>query len=193
MHRPIVVFSVLVVLLGIGAPVFAQQGTAEIGGRVADEQGGILPGVTIVLTNEETGVFREVKSGEDGSYFASQLTPGRYRLAAKLASFKSFERPGLLLEVGKTLTINFTLTIGTVAESITIEAASPLVDVTSAEVGGNIGTGELTELPAPNRNLFAMVALLPGVQFLPSNQFGNDAIIASGQAAQGNNVTQPQK
>src|SRR6266568_5568462 len=190
MHRLIFVTSVLVVFLGaIGAPVFAQQGTAEIGGRVADEQGGILPGVTIVLTNEETGVFRAVTSGEDGSYFASQLTPGRYRLAAKLASFKSFERPGLLLEVGKTLTINFTLTIGTVAESITIEAASPLVDVTSAEVGGNIGTGELTELPAPNRNLFAMVALLPGVQFLPSNQFGNDAIIASGQASQGNNVT----
>src|SRR5204862_6936227 len=90
---------------------------------------------------------------------------------------------------GTTLTINSTLAIGTVAESITIEAATPLVDVTSVAVGGNIGTGELTELPAPNRNLFAMVALLPGVQFLPSNQFGNDAIIASGQASQGNNVT----
>ena len=189
MHK-LIVTSVLVVFLGaIAAPVFAQQGTAEIGGHIADAQGGVLPGVTIVLTNEETGVFREVKSGEDGSYFASQLTPGRYRLAAKLASFKSFERRGLILEVGKTLTINFTLELGALAENITVEAASPLVDVTSAEVGGNIGTGELTELPAPNRNLFAMVALLPGVQFLPSNQFGNDAIIASGQAAQGNNVT----
>jgi hypothetical protein len=77
MHK-LLVRSVLVVFLGaIAAPVFAQQGTAEIGGRVADEQGGVLPGVTIVLTNEETGVFREVASGEDGSYFASQLTPGR--------------------------------------------------------------------------------------------------------------------
>ena len=189
MHK-LIVTSVLVVFLGaIAAPVFAQQGTAEIGGHIADAQGGVLPGVTIVLTNEETGVFREVKSGEDGSYFASQLTPGRYRLAAKLASFKSFERRGLILEVGKTLTINFTLELGALAENITVEAASPLVDVTSAEVGGNIGTGELTELPAPNRSIFATVALLPGVQFLPSNQFGNDAIIASGQASQGNNVT----
>ena len=189
MHK-LIVTSVLVVFLGaIAAPIFAQQGTAEIGGHIADAQGGVLPGVTIVLTNEETGVFREVKSGEDGSYFASQLTPGRYRLAAKLASFKSFERRGLILEVGKTLTINFTLELGALAENITVEAASPLVDVTSAEVGGNIGTGELTELPAPNRSIFATVALLPGVQFLPSNQFGNDAIIASGQASQGNNVT----
>lgn len=189
MYR-LIVSSVLMMFLGaIAAPVFAQQGTAEVGGRVADEQGGVLPGVTIVLTNEETGVFREVTSGEDGSYFASQLTPGRYRLAAKLASFKSYERRGLILEVGKTLTINLTLQLGMVAESVTVMAASPLVDVTSAEVGGNIGTGELTELPAPNRNLFAMVALLPGVQFVPSSQFGNDAIIASGQASQGNNVT----
>ena len=66
---------------------------------------------------------------------------------------------------------------------------SPLVDVTSARVGGNIGTAELAELPAMNRNYFAAVALLPGVQFSPSNQMGNDTIIASGQSAQGNNVT----
>jgi hypothetical protein len=183
-------FLVILALAGaLAAPIFAQQGTAEITGRVADEQAGVLPGVTIVLTNEETGVFREVTSGEDGSYFVSQLTPGRYRLAARLASFKNFERRGLLLEVGKTLTINFTLSLGTLAESVTVTDVSPLVDVTSTEVGGNIGTSEITELPAPNRNLFAIVALLPGVQFSPSNQFGNDAIIASGQAAQGNNVT----
>ena len=59
------------------------QGTSEIGGRVLDDQGGALPGVNIVVTNE-TGLYREVTSGADGSYFASQLTPGRYRLSAKL-------------------------------------------------------------------------------------------------------------
>src|SRR6266403_2790170 len=82
-------------------PLLAQQGTSEIGGRVADEQGAVLPGVSIVVTNEETGVFRDVTSGADGSYFASQLTPGRYRISAKLASFHPFERNGLILAVGK--------------------------------------------------------------------------------------------
>ena len=189
MNRVFVSFSLAVFFGMLAAPAFAQQGTADIGGRVTDEQGGVLPGVMIVLTNEDTGVFRDVTSGEDGSYFVSALTPGRYRLAAKLASFKNFERRGLLLEVGKTLTINFILAVGTLAESVTVTDVSPLIDVTSTEVGGNIGTTDLTELPAPNRSVFAMVALLPGVQFLPSNQFGNDAFIASGQAAQGNNVT----
>src|SRR5580765_7978885 len=92
-------------LLAAATPLLAQQGTAEIGGKVADEQSSALPGVAIVITNEETGLFRKVTSGRDGGFFASQLTPGRYRIAAKLASFRTFEQGGLLLAVGKTLTI----------------------------------------------------------------------------------------
>src|SRR5881397_6355 len=153
MNRVFVGLVLAVFLEAMAAPIFAQQGTADIRGRVMDEQGGVLPGVMIVLTNEETGVFREVTSGEDGSYFVSALTPGRYRLAAKLVSFKNFERRGLLLEVGKTLTIDFALAVGTLAESVTVTDVSPLIDVTSTEVGGNIGTSEIVELPAPNRKL----------------------------------------
>ncbi|MBI3402369.1 MAG: TonB-dependent receptor [Acidobacteria bacterium] len=167
---------------------FAQQGTAEIGGKVTDEQGAILPGVAILVTNEETGVFREVVSGGDGSYFAAQLVPGRYRISAKLAGFRSADRGGLILQVGKALQINLTLGVGGVEETVHVTAESPLVDTTSAKVGGNIGTQELSELPAMNRNFFSTVALLPGVQFAPSNQMGNDTIVAAGQSTQGNNV-----
>src|SRR6185295_19177472 len=60
---------------------------------------------------------------------------------------------------------------------------------TSIKVGGNIGAVELSELPAINRNFFSTVALLPGVQFSPSNQMGNDTIVAGGQSTQGNYVT----
>src|SRR6266581_3808724 len=99
---------ILPLLLATALPVLAQQGTSEIGGRVTDEQGAVLPGVSIVVTNEATGVFRDVTSGADGSYFASQLTPGRYRIAATLPSFRTFERGGLVLAVGQTLTISTT-------------------------------------------------------------------------------------
>src|SRR5437867_2369163 len=175
-------------LLAAATPLLAQQGTAEIGGKVVDEQGGALPGVAIVITNEDTGAFRDVASGSDGSYFASQLTPGRYRMAAKLASFRTFERGGLLLAVGKTLTIDVTMAVGALEETVRVTAESPLVDTTSVKVGGNIGTQELSQLPAMNRNFFATVALLPGVQFSPSNQMGNDTIVAAGQSTQNNNV-----
>ena len=174
---------ILSFLLATAFPVLAQQGTSEIGGRVTDEQGAVLPGVSLVITNEETGVFREVTSGADGSYFASQLIPGRYRIAAKLASFRTFERGGLQLAVGKTLTIDVTLMLGSLVETLTVTAETPLVDTTSIKVGGNIGTQELSELPAMNRNFFAAVALLPGIQFSPSNQMGNDTIVSAGQTS----------
>src|SRR3954463_15068281 len=167
----------------------AQQGTAEIAGKVTDEQGAVLPGVAIVVINEETGVFRDLVSGPAGTYFASQLVPGRYKVAAKLQGFQTTERAGLVLQVGKTLTINLSLTVGGLEETVHVTAESPLVDTTSAKVGGNIGTAELSELPAMNRNYFATVALLPGVQFSPSNQMGNDTIVAAGQSTQGNNVS----
>src|SRR5437867_3114479 len=130
---------ILPLLLATSIPVLAQQGTSEIGGRVTDEQGAVLPGVSIVVTNEETGVFRDVTSGADGSYFASQLIPGRYRISAQLASFRAFERGGLVLAVGKTLTIDVTLMLGALAETVQVTGEAPLVDITSTKVGGNIG------------------------------------------------------
>jgi len=176
------------ILLALTPPLLAQQGTAEIAGKVTDEQGAVLPGVAIVVTNEETGVFRDLVSGPAGTYFVSQLVPGRYRIAAKLQGFQTTERGGLVVQVGKTLTINLSLAVGGLEETVHVTAESPLVDTTSAKVGGNIGTQELSELPAMNRNFFSTVALLPGVQFSPSNQMGNDTIVAAGQSTQGNNV-----
>jgi hypothetical protein len=173
----------------VPASSLAQQGTAEIAGKVTDEQGAVLPGVAIVVTNEETGVYRDLVSGPAGTYFASQLVPGRYKIAAKLQGFQTTERANLVVQVGKTLTINLSLTVGGLEETVHVTAESPLVDTTSAKVGGNIGTAELSELPAMNRNYFATVALLPGVQFSPSNQMGNDTIVAAGQSTQGNNVS----
>ena len=185
--------SLVVTLVGVilcAAPAaLAQQGTSEIRGRVVDEQGAVLPGVAIVVTNEDTGVFREASTGADGSYYISQIVPGRYRVLARLEGFRPLERRDLALPVGATLTINLTLPIGALQETVTVTGVTPLIDLSSTEVGGNIGTAELSELPAMNRNYFAAVALLPGIQFAPSTQMGNDTIVASGQASQNNAVS----
>lgn len=183
--------SVVVVACFFGGAVslVAQQGTAVISGKVVDNQGALLPGVSLVVTNEATGVFREVTTSTEGTYSASQLVPGSYKIVAKLAGFRTAERSELLLQVGTSMTINLELGVGGLEETVTVTGQSPLVDTTSARVGGNIGAAELSELPAMNRNYFAAVALLPGVQFSPSNQMGNDTIVASGQSPQGNNVS----
>lgn len=183
-------FVAAVAVVGITASsALAQQGTAGIGGRVTDEQGAVLPGVALVMTNEATGAVREVTTSAEGTYLASQLMPGPYKVVARLEGFRAAERTGLILQVGTVMTITLELRVGGLEESVTVTGQSPLVDTTSARVGGNIGTAELSELPAMNRNYFAAVALLPGVQFSPSNQMGNDTIVASGQSSQGNNVS----
>ncbi len=188
MHRFLVLSAALLMSFA-AVPAGAQQGTAQISGRVTDEQGALLPGVSLTITNEATGISRDVVTSAEGAYSASQLVPGTYRVVAKLAGFRSVDRSGLLLQVGTTMTLNLALAVGGLEESITVSGVAPLVDVTSARVGGNVGTAELSELPAMNRNYFAAVALLPGVQFSPSIQMGNDTVIASGQSAQGNNVS----
>jgi carboxypeptidase family protein len=189
MRRSIVGAVIGVLLCVASSRAFAQQGTAEIGGKVTDTSGAILPGVAIVLTNEASGVFREVTSSSEGTFFASQLVPGRYKITAKLSGFRTVERSGLILQVGNTLTVNLELPVGGIEESITVAGQTPLVDITSAAVGGNVGTDELSQLPAMNRNYFAAVALLPGVQFAASTQMGNDTIVTSGQTSQNNNVS----
>lgn len=189
MRRLLVSWLVMLFLCAAAVPLRAQQGTAEIAGKITDEQGAVLPGVAIVATNEATGVFREATSGPAGTFFLSQLVPGPYRLVAKLEGFRTTDRSGLVLQVGKTLTINLSLAVGGLEETVRVTGESPLIDTTSSRVGGNIGTAELSELPAMNRNYFSVVALLPGIQFSASNQMGNDTIVASGQSTQGNNVS----
>ena len=82
MGRVRVVSLLALMALVLSTSLFAQQGTSQISGKVTDEQGAVLPGVAIVVTNEETGAFREVTSSEEGTYFVSQLVPGRYKVAA---------------------------------------------------------------------------------------------------------------
>src|SRR4051794_28513804 len=97
--------GIFLMLVLAAAPVWAQQGTTELRGRVVDSQGGVLPGVTVTVRNQATGMYRETVSGADGSYIASGLTPGTYEIVAELQGFKKFNRKDVILEVGKTTQI----------------------------------------------------------------------------------------
>jgi hypothetical protein len=177
------------IMLFATTPAVAQQGTANVGGSVLDQGGGVLPGATLIITNEDTGAVREVVTTADGSYFASQMVPGRYRVMSKMSGFKALERRGIVLEVGRTLTLDLTLEVGGLTETVTVSTEAPLIDMSSAEVGGSISAKELTELPAGNRSYMAFVGNVPGAQFVPTTGFLNDTMLANGQPAAANNVT----
>ena len=87
MGRVHVASAFLLAALVLAASAAAQQGTAQISGRVTDEQGAVLPGVSVVVRNEDTGVSRELTSSAEGTFSAAQLPPGRYAVTAKLTGF----------------------------------------------------------------------------------------------------------
>ena len=94
----------------------AQQGTAEIRGRVMDQSSGALPGATVVVRNQASGVYRQGVSTEDGSYFLTGVTPGVYELTAEMSGFKKYARKDIRLEVGKTASVDVQLEVGGLTE-----------------------------------------------------------------------------
>jgi hypothetical protein len=182
-------FGTLMMLL-LAAPLFAQQGTTELRGRVVDAQSGVLPGVTVIVRNQATGFSRETVSGADGSFIASGLVPGTYEVIAELQGFKKFDRKDLALEVGKTATIDVSLEVGSIEQTVNVTAETALVDVTSKEIGGNITSETLTQLPSVNGNFIGFIGLLPGiVPSISTESFGSDSINVNGQDARNNNYT----
>ena len=176
-------FGVLVAALAAEAN---QGGGSALQGHVVDAQQAVLPGVAIVVTNQDNGTFRETVSGPDGAYFVPGLQPGRYRITADLQGFKKLSREDVVLLLGSTQTVELRLDVGGVAETVTVTEEAPPVDLTSARVGGNVGSRELLDLPSPTRNFISFVAMVPGVQLNPSAE-GSDSISVNGQSS--NQVT----
>lgn len=182
-HTFVVVFLTVACLAA--AVVEAQQGASSIRGRVTDEQKGVLPGATVIVTHQESGVSRDTVSGPDGTFSIPALIPGPYRLSAELSGFGRFVRSDLVLRVGATLQVDVPLQVGSVAESVTVTAEAAQVDLTSAQTGGNVSTGELTNLPSGNRNFTGFVGLLPGVVYNPSTDSSSDNVNINGQHGSG--------
>ena len=183
------VLTITACVLALAAPAaHAQQGTASIRGAVTDEQGAVLPGVTVVATEQNTGNFREAVSNADGSYFFSGIRPGRYQVAAELSGFKKFTIDNISVAVGQTQAVDVTLAVGGITEQVTVTGESPLLDLSSKEVGGNITSRDLVDLPSVNRNFIGFVGLLPGIVANISNEsFGSDSVSVNGQDSRYNN------
>jgi hypothetical protein len=180
----------VLVLFVIVPAAFAQQGTSDIRGRVTDQQGAVLPGVTVVVRHQESGLFREVVTGPDGLFLMSAMTPGVYLVTAELSGFKKFEQRDVRLEVGRTAQIEAKLEVGGVTETLTVTGEAPLVDTTSKEIGGHISAQEFVDTPSFNRNFAGYLGMLPGVvATISATTFGADSISVAGQNVRNVNYT----
>jgi hypothetical protein len=178
------IFTAFILTLSIGAAAFAQStatnGTIE--GTVKDDQGALLPGVTITITNLDTGDQRVVVSNEAGLYRAPLLSLGTYRVGAELQGFKKFEQTGVTLRSGQTAVIDIQLGVGAIAETITVTADSPIVDAARIDIGHSLSDQEVHSLPLVARNPYNFALVQPGVTGIENVEFGVPRLAANGAA-----------
>lgn len=172
----------LLLSLAVAASASAQSqsinGTIE--GTVTDESGAVLPGVTVTLTNVDTGDTRVVVTGASGLYRAPLLPLGTYRVGAELQGFKKFEQTGVTLGAGQARVINVSLSVGTLSETVSVTADAPLVDLGKIEQGRTLGEREIKELPLTSRNPYNFALLQPGVVGFETQEFGVPRLTANG-------------
>ena len=126
-------------------------------------------------------------SNADGSWYVPGLAPGAYQVSAELTGFRRFLRRDLPVAVGTTTTVPVSLELGALEETITVTSEAPLIDVTSKQIGGNLDTKDLTQLPSISRNWLGFAALLPGVIQVPNlASWGSETISANGVDSRNN-------
>ena len=168
MNRQVLV-APLVLLLSAFHPAFvtAQVAQAELRGTVLDESGAALPGATITATHVDTGTVRNTVTTATGTYLMPALPIGAYRVVAELAGFGSLAKEGIRLAVGDTAALDFTLKVATVAETITVQGESPLIDTKKSELSGKVEQRQVDGLPVNGRDWLGLVSLVPGARGNP--------------------------
>jgi carboxypeptidase family protein/TonB-dependent receptor-like protein len=169
------------------APAFGQGGVAEVNGSVADETGSVLPGAAVTITEESTGLTRTVTSNESGRFVIPALPPGRYTIVAELSGFQMQRRTGISVLVGQAVTLTFTLPIGGLTDQVTVTGEAPLVEVTQTQIGANITSEQIDNLPTQGRQQYQLLALVPGLTpNLGPGAFEGSQYSANGRETGGN-------
>jgi Carboxypeptidase regulatory-like domain/TonB dependent receptor len=191
------VLALLVLAVAV-APAFAQSTAinGSIEGVITDESGAVLPGVTVTITNLDTGDTRVVVTNESGLYRAPLLALGKYKVEAELQGFKKLEQTGINISAGQTAVISLKLGVGALSETISVTADAPLVDLGKIEQGRTLTEAEIKTLPLTSRNPYNFALLQPGVVGFETPEFGvprlttNGALLRVNYQIDGSNNTQ---
>ncbi len=165
------------------APLASAQSNAingAIEGAAKDTTGAVLPGVTVSVTNLDTGASRSLTTNPAGEYRALLLSLGNYRVRAELSGFKAIERTGIKLSAGQTAVLNFTMEVGGVQEVISVSGESPVAEPGKIDLGRTISETEIKNLPLVSRNPYNFAFLQANVTGYENNEFGVPRINANG-------------
>lgn len=150
-------------VLLLSAPVVsAQATTGRISGVVKDSSGGVLPGVTVTVTETRTGFVRTDASDAQGTYVFVNLPLGDYTVAAELQGFKKGQKSGYVLQADGRLTADFTLEVGAFSEVVQVSVQAETVNTVSGELSRTVDRAQVQDMALNGRNYMQMVTLVPG-------------------------------
>jgi len=161
----IVMRTALLALLAAGT-MAAQDARGRLLGRVIDPSGAPIPHATVEATEGSTHVTLGATTNETGAYEILYLIPGTYRVAVSASGFKSYEQTNIEVRVADRVTVDVTLSIGQVNESVTVSGQTSLIDTASANLGQVTDKRRIVEMPLPGGNSLTLTQFAPGVIYL---------------------------
>jgi hypothetical protein len=185
---PSIISIAALILLVI--PAVAQLPTGTILGVAKDTSGGVLPNVTVTITNVDTQSKRVVTTGDDGFYRVPELAVGHYEVRGEHSGFKTETRRGITLEVTQQAVINLDFQVGSASQQVVVTGEAPLVNTQDATLGGTVNETKMAELPLNGRNYIDLALYQPGVNpdKNQSNQQGTSFSV-NGAPVRSNNFT----
>src|SRR5260221_13476014 len=157
--------TALLLCLVLSSYSVAQTANATLGGTVSDASRALIPGVTVTATNTQTGIVSTVVTNETGAYNFPSLQTGTYKVTAELPGFQTQSYNDVVLGVSQQVRLNFTLQVGTQAQSVEVNiAADTLIATTSSSVGTVLPEYKVRDLPLASRNILDLVATASGAQ-----------------------------
>jgi len=153
----------LVAFVLFGTPAAAQGTFGRLAGTVFDADGGVLPGVVVTLTSEQTGQVQTTVTGDSGAFLFAQVQPGLYTVGMTLAGFRAVQFENVAIDVGVERSLTARLEVGEVRETVSVSGGSPLVQTTTPEVTQTVVQRQIQQLPLLNRDPLALIQLQAGV------------------------------
>ena len=165
-------FVALCLLLAQPANALAQTNTGAIGGMVVDASGGVLPGSTVVAAHSASGFTIARVTDTEGRFFLPALPTGGWDVTAELPGFQRVTQTGITLELGRTLQLEFTLSLGAINEEVTVVIDLPLLQATTAEISDVIESREVEQIPLNGRQFLQLAQLSDAVVIPPGGTRG---------------------
>ena len=178
---------VLLIALGVTAPVALAQQMVTVSGKVTDADGLPLPGASVVVTEQNTGFNRTVVTADTGAFTIPNLPPGTYSVTFTMAGFADQTRKDVRLSAGTVSALDVTMQLAGLREAVEVTGQAPLVERTSNTVGGSLSGKEIEDVPSNFRNFTALTQLVPGMTPNPAaSTFEGGQVVANGSPSQQN-------